>query len=164
MGGPLRTIAFRQLSIRDGPRLPALESPPPKHYTARDGSDQTQRREDGNSNNAGFVAPVEGFGAKWIWVLEFEPATDNLTLWGRVLWVVAVLLEAARANSRSRGDGVGLKPCAVNGSALGASSVFRIRSQLTFQETIHCGGFCLAEEFGSMPRRICKLEGSRAEE
>ena len=164
MGGPFRTIALRQSLIRDVPRLPPLESPPPKHHTARDSSDQAQPHDDGSNNNAGFVRKVEALDAKRIGVLEFKSAADNLTLWRRVLWVVAVLFETVRANIRSRGHGVGLKPCTVDGCASKTSSVFRISTQLTIQETIDCGRSCLAEELLSMPCRICKLEGSRAEE
>jgi len=163
MRRPLRTIASRQSLVRVSPRLPALESPPPKHRTARDSGDQAQRPDDSSNDNAFFVRQVETLGAKPIGVLEFEPATDNLILWRRVLWVVAVLFETARANIRSRGDGVGLEPCTVDGSALETGSICRISTQLTIHESIGGARFCLAEESGSMPRRILKSEGFSTE-
>ena len=81
MERPLRTIASGQSLVSDSSHSPALESPPPKHHTARDSSDQTHTHDDSSNNNASFVRHVETLEAKRIGVLELEPATDNLTLW-----------------------------------------------------------------------------------
>lgn len=58
-----------------------------------DGSDQHKNHNDSYNNNAGFVRHVESPQAKRTGVLELEPTTDNLALWGRVLGVITVNFE-----------------------------------------------------------------------
>jgi hypothetical protein len=167
MRRPLRTVISRRSLVRgsrSSPHLPELESPPPKHHAARESGDQAQGSDNSSNNNEGLVLHVETLEAKRIGVLEFELAADNLTLWRWVLWVVTVLFETVRANIRSRSDGVGLQPCTVDGSTLETCSECRISTQPTYQESIGCGRSCLAQELGSVPRRISKLEGPRTEE
>lgn len=67
-------------------------------YTARDGSDQGQARDNTTNNNGYFVLLEEALETKWIGILELESAADDLSLWRWIHGVKTVLLEALRAN------------------------------------------------------------------
>ncbi len=95
--------------------------------------------------------PKPLYRTKWAGFLELEFATNDLTLWWWIRWVKTVLLEALRANVRSGGNWIGLKPSTIHSSALEASRETIIGTELTLQETTETRALPLVENQGSVP-------------
>ena len=100
--GPLRALALaaRNLLVRRNDaraRLRALVAPPPEYRAAREGREEHERHDDAADDDGRLIVLVEALEER-VRVLELEPAPDDLAPRGWVRGVVAVLLEAARAD------------------------------------------------------------------
>lgn len=136
---PIRTVSFGQSLVGSLLALGSLG----KHHARHDGSDQEHATDTSTNNNGDFVLLEEGLERRWVGVLEFNSTTNNLALWRWIRRVEAVLFEAFRAEVRPWGNWVGLEPCTIDGSALEATSVCRVSSELTLQEPTESGILCL---------------------